>query len=393
VTLNQITLDGTDTRANNSRYNTGRRATVEQKLAALDAQIERAMQQAEEQDKADNELYGETSPAKLPRELKDLQRRQERLQEALKKLGEMEKARAGRKDVSAKGPSVPLADPDSRVLPNKGGGHAPNYTSVLATDADSGMIVDAQVLGSNDEVSTVLPAVANIEKAFGAKPQQLAADSGFNSGPNLAGLEQQSVEPLMPAKQEFRENPAIRPDSSQAVPPEQWSKLPVNPQSKILDKAAFIYDKEKDCYTCPMGKVLGYSHHNAYNRDGVKGTYRIYECAGCAGCPLASRCLPKKSTERRVNRDEYEPHRERMAQRMKSEKGRAQYKRRSHVAETPFAIFKARMNFRQFLLRGVRKAGIELRWVATAYNLTKLVRIKAAAALKALTTATVAPAT
>jgi len=51
ITLNQVTLDGTDPRANNSRYNTARRATVEQKIAALDAQIEQAMKQAEEQDR------------------------------------------------------------------------------------------------------------------------------------------------------------------------------------------------------------------------------------------------------------------------------------------------------------------------------------------------------
>ena len=36
---------------------------------------------------------------------------------------------------SAHGPAAPLADPDSRVLPNKNGGFAPNYTAVLAVDS------------------------------------------------------------------------------------------------------------------------------------------------------------------------------------------------------------------------------------------------------------------
>jgi transposase len=388
VTLNQITLDGTNTLANNSRYNTGRRATIEQKLALLDVQIEEAMKQAHEKDKAENELYGETSPVKLPRELKDLKRRQEKLKEALNNLGEREQARVGRKDVSPKGPAIPLADPASRVLPNKGGGHAPNYTSVLATDSDSGMIMDSQALGNNDEAGAVLPAMAHIKEEFGITPQQLAADSGFNSGPNLEGLEQQGIEPLMPAKQEFRENPAIRADVTVAVPAEQHDKLPFNAQNKILDKAAFIYDAQKDRYTCPMGQTLDYSDN--------KGTYRIYQCAACAGCPLASRCLPKNATERRVTRDEYEEYRQRMAERMNSEPGRAQYKRRAHVAETPFAVLKTRMNFRQFLLRGLEKVGMELRWVCAAYNMMKLAKFKAAAATAALAaaaTASSAPAT
>ena len=374
VTLNQVTLDGTDPRANNSRYNTARRAGVEQKIAALDAQIEQAMKQAEEQDRAENALWGESSPLELPRELKDMRRRQEKLKQAMNKLEQMEQERAGRKDVSAKGPMVPLADPDSRVLPNKTGGHAPNYTTVLAVDCDSGMIVDDQVLGSNDEASTVLPAVENIEQNLGARPKQLAADSGFNTGRNLAGLAQQGVEALMPAKQEFGENPALRPNPAEPVPQEQWDKLPMNRQLKILDKAAFIYDPEKDRYICPMGKTLEYSHNKT--RDGE--ICRMYECAACAGCPLIHKCLPRNATERRVSRDPYETHREKVASRMSSEQGRAQYNRRYHVAETPFAVFKTVMNFRQFLLRGLKKVAMEQRWISIAYNLMKLMRFKGA---------------
>jgi transposase len=378
MALNQITLDGTDVRANNSRYKTGRRASIEQKIAVLDAQIEQAMKQAEEQDRSDNALFGETSPVKLPRDLKDMQRRQERLKAAMKKVEQMEKDRAGRKDVSPKGPAVPLTDPASSVLPNKTGGHAPLYTAVLAVDSASGMIADTQALGSNDEASSVLPAVANIEQELGIRPGQVAADSGFNTGRNLAGLEAQQIEPLMPAKQEFAENPAIRPDPTVPVPQEQRDQLPFNRQHKCLDKAAFIYDSGKDRYVCPMGQPLEYSHDKPYNRDGAKGTYHIYECGACAGCPLAPKCLPKQATERRVSRDEFESHRERMASRMKSEEGRAQYKRRSHAAETPFAVLKTVMNFRQFLLRGLKKVNMELRWMAIAYNLMKLTRFKAA---------------
>ncbi|HEY8667606.1 MAG TPA: transposase [Tepidisphaeraceae bacterium] len=127
--------------------------------------------------------------------------------------------------------------------------------------------------------------------------------------------------------------------------------------------------------------MLSYEEDKPYNRNGSKGTYRIYECGACAGCPLASRCLPKNATARRVSRDEHEERREEMAQRMKSDEGKAQYQRRSHTAETPFAVLKSRMNLRQFLHRGLEKVGLELRWAATAYNLVKLIRLKAAAAM------------
>ena len=153
VSLNQVTLDGTALRASNSRFNTARRASLEQKLAAMDLQVDAAMKQAAEQDKADDALYGqETSPVKLPRGLKDLKRRQERLKDAMKNLTAMEQdraARGDRKDISAKGPAVPLADPDARVLLNKEGGYAPNYTGVLAVEGGHGIILDTQILGGN----------------------------------------------------------------------------------------------------------------------------------------------------------------------------------------------------------------------------------------------------
>jgi hypothetical protein len=382
VTLNQVTLDGTALRSSNSRFNTARRASLEQKLAALDEQVEVAFKQAQEKDATEDQLYGtETSPTKLPRALRDLQRRQEQLKQALKNLESIETGRAERgerKDLSPKGPPVPLADPQSRVLPNKEGGYAPNYTGVAAVDSAQGIILDVQVLGGNDEASTVLPAVDAIEGHFGQKPKQVAADSGFNSGSNLSGLEERGVEALMPARQEIKGvNPALREALSKPVEEKDWPALPISPQSKRLDRSAFIYDASEDQYVCPMGKVLLRINGKAYNHHGVRGTYQMYECASCAGCPLAAKCLAPKSSARQIGRDEHEGRREAMAARMGSPAGKEQYKKRAWSSETPFAVLKTTMNFRGFLLRGLKKVTTELRWAATAYNIVKIVRFKA----------------
>jgi len=441
VRLNQVSFDGTKVLAHNGRYNTGRVADVQAAMAELDRQMEQMLREAEQADRAEDQLFGEdATPGKLPRQLADLKRRQEKMNEALRALKEMDQKRGGRKDVSRKGPQVPLADIDSRVLPNKNGGYAPNYVPVLATDGQAGFLLDADVAEGNDEAGALLGAVDRIGENFGALPHQALADSGFHTGPNLAGLERRGMEALVPEKQPFESNPALdpsrfepapeggalaaargargagpaqqmgssqqiqqveRPGSSvqaeaagrtgtarqtellqqiqlseapRPVPPEQWDKLPVNPQHKVLDKAAFLYDMAADRYYCPMGKVLQFAHEQAYDRDRRRGTYRVYECGSCAGCPLASRCLAGKTKARRVMRDEYDGVRERAARRLKSGQGKQAYRRRWPLAETPFGIFKAVMNFRQFLLRGRRKVRIEWTWAATAYNLRKLVR-------------------
>jgi transposase len=378
ITLNQVALDGTAIHGNASRFKTARRATIEEKLQSVDKQVEQLMAQAAEQDQVEDQLYGqETSPSKLPKELSDIKRRQAKLKAALDHLKHRDKENA-EKGTRNKAPAVARTDPDARVLPNKGGGFGPNYTPVLAVDGSSGMVVDVQVLSGNNEVTTVLPAVDNIEQNFGEKPRQMLADSGFNNGPNLAGLHERGVEALMPAKIEMDASVAERSDPTEPVAKKSRVSLPIHPGTKILDKSAFIFDESKDCYYCPNGKRLDYVEDKPYQRVGSKGTYRIYESPSCDGCPMSRRCLPRNATVRRVSRDEYEHLRKEMSARMKSESGKKSYNQRGHIAETPFAVLKTAMNFRQFLLRGLAKVTMETYWAVTSYNMGKLMRAIAA---------------
>ena len=59
---------------------------------------------------------------------------------------------------------------------------------------------------------------------------------------------------------------------------------------------------------------------------------------------------------------------------MSTAAGRQVYRQRSSIAETPFAILKAIMGLRQFLLRGLEKVKTEWLWAVTSFNLMKLVR-------------------
>jgi len=63
-----------------------------------------------------------------------------------------------------------------------------------------------------------------------------------------------------------------------------------------------------------------------------------------------------------------------MDARMNSPTGRKIYQQRKWLAETPFAIIKARMRLRQFLLRGIDKVRTEWLWACTTFNLAKLAR-------------------
>ena len=376
VALNQVALDGTRVRANSSRSSTATAATLEQRLAALDEQIEQMMAEADKVDSRENDLFGErVSGTTLPRELSDVKRRQERLRRALKAAQKADAAQPKRKRAA----KVPVADPDSAIMPNKDGGYAPNFNPVAAVDGESGLIVDADVLNEMREGETVIPTVKHIEESFERRPRQFLADSKFATGENLSQLAALEIESLMPVDQTLvpDDNPADRTDPSRAVAEDSWPKLPRRSQTGKLDRAAFVYDEARDCYWCPAGRVLTFEKLKKKDRaTGGCSEYRVYQCGSCAGCGLASACLTKGSKVRTVSHDQHEPARRATALRMKREAGKLTYARRAHLAETPNAVIKQVMGLRQFLHRGLEKVKTEWLWACTAFNLSKLVKVK-----------------
>ena len=54
------------------------------------------------------------------------------------------------------------------------------------------------------------------------------------------------------------------------------------------------------------------------------------------------------------------------------DKSKERYKTRQHIGETPFAVLKAVMGMRQFLLRGHEGVQTEWLWGTMAFNIKKL---------------------
>lgn len=378
IRLNEVSLDGTRVLANSSRHELATAATLEGRLAALDEQIEALFTRIREEDGRQNDLFGDSfTPNRLPAALADLKRRQAILKRALAKARAAD-ARCPSKDGVTKKPArVPVADPDALVLPNKEGGYAPNYNPTATVDGHCGLIVDADVPASASEPEVVLPTVDRVEADFGKKPEKLLADGIFGTGSNLSGLTERGVEAYMPVdpNRTAAENPALRDDPTQPVPACDWPKLPRRPQTKKLDRAAFVYDRQADCYHCPMGRKLSYEQTKEKDRArGGGSVYRVYRCTACAGCPLATACLANAATSRTVSHDQHEEQREAVAARMRTQAGRRTYARRAWAAETPYAVIKQVMGLRRFLHRGLGRVRTEWLWACTAFNLRKMVR-------------------
>jgi transposase len=376
VRLGEVAFDGTRVKSNNSRYNTRTAKSLAEKLAALDALFDQMLAELDATEALANHERDD-APTQLPVALADLEERRAKIRAALAKARALDEVR--RKDGvdAAKNPAqVPMNDPDSRVMPNKEGGYAPNYTPTLTTDAECGIIVDCEVIGEVNEACQALPSVDRIEETFGQRPERFLTDGGNNNGLVQHGMEERGIEFFAPAQSSQPQpgNPAQRADPTQPVPESDWSALPRNPQGQ-LDRSCFVYDAAQDRYTCPQGQVLEFAEHKPEMQQGQRVQRRIYRCEACAGCPLAEKCIsPKSKQGRTITRDEFEETRERTAARMNTPRAKEIYDERPRIAETPFGILKAVFRLRQFLLCGLEKVRTEWRWAATSFNIMKIVR-------------------
>ncbi len=377
--LEQLGFDGTRVRANNRRSGTRTPEELRRERDALAAKFDELQRRAEEEDARDEETFGARGTHELPEELRDKQTRLDKLNAVLK---ELERAKTEGRAVPQR---VPVTDLDARLMPNKDGGHAPNYTPLATVDIASGLIVSADVLNVVNEDSHLLPAVETVQRQFDlATPPAVLADGLNGTAANLAGCEARGIEIYSPCEvPDPATNPALRDDPTQPVPERDWDRLPVQkvrvagkPQEQ-LDKSAFVYDAARDCYWCPQGQPLEYANTSSEANGSGRRIRRRYLAAAeaCASCPLRSRCLRGQAKARQVYREQYEAQRERHAQRMAKPESQATYEQRRHPGERPFAMIKHHMGLRRFLLRGLDRVRAEWQWAATAFNLHRLMSL------------------
>lgn len=373
--LNEITFDGTRVRANNSRYATLTAEGLEKRLDELEKELGEWAREIERND----EREGGQPKTQIPPELLDAKARQAKLQEALEKVRQMDEDRRKNQQIDPKkNPAqIPTTDPDSRVLPNKEGGYAANFTPLAAVAVHGDFIVATDVINSVTESTETQQIVDQVEADFGERPEALLADGHHATGPNLAAFENTATKLISPLPEvaAAADNPAIRPDPTVAVPESEWSKLPINPQSKQLDKSCFTYDKATDTYYCPLGQAIPFDETKSKQTTGGKVHFDVYRCSECTKCPLKPKCVSAQSKGgRTISRDEYTDQRERHAAKMATPEMKAQYKKRLHGGEVIFAYIKQVLGVRQFLLRGLENVKTEWLWACTTYNVVKLIK-------------------
>jgi hypothetical protein len=198
-----VCLDGTKILANAAKRRTLEWAQIEALEARVAQEIEGLLGQAEAAD-----TQPEAEGGHLPQALANRQQLQEKLQQARAQLramaGERAQARAAERaqwqaDPIGDAPRalstqpqpkdrINLSDPQSALLPLKGGGYGQAYNAQLATSGQAcGLIVAVQVCTQSNDRQQILAMSQQIKAAVPA--QEIVVDRGYDHPRQIAAAE------------------------------------------------------------------------------------------------------------------------------------------------------------------------------------------------------------
>jgi transposase len=378
--LQQLGYDGTKIRASNRRTGTRTLDELLETKKTLEEQFQDRLQLAEQSELQEEEAFGRANQLDADPSAKSLQEQLAKVSQAIQEIEEIE---AQGKQIPDR---LPITDPSCRITKNKEGGFAPNHTPTITVDIESGLIVDCDVISGTDEQNYMVEAVERVRENFldeQEQPIQCLADGLMATGDNISQCAEKNIELFTPSGPV---NPAHREDPSQPLTAEQADRLPLRgkaPQkgeedTRKFDKAAFVYDAEKDQYWCPNGKVLVRYSTTSDHRGDVRYAYRIPDKETCAGCAFRNRCYTDSTGKygRRIESGEHEREKQQHAAKMQSSTSKETYKKRAPATERPFATIKHGFAARSFLTRGIGKVRNEWRWLTIACNLKRLMHLE-----------------
>ena len=256
---------------------------------------------------------------------------------------------------------VSSSEAEARQMKHGDNAMAPSYNTQVSTDADSGVIVGVHLSQSADDSHGLKPAMEEIHKNLGRKPEQVVADGGFTNRESIQRMAESGIDfyGSLPDPKE-RSEAAMK---SHGIDPKFAPHF-------------FILQPETRTVECPAGKQMKYLRRHQKRGD----SYESYRAKGddCIACAFEKKCCPNNAAKGRIvsfrgqELDMIAEFRKKMA----SEQGQRIYKRRGATAEFPFAWIKERMKLRKFRLFGLRKAGMEALWASLAYNVMLWIRAR-----------------
>jgi transposase len=223
------------------------------------------------------------------------------------------------------------------------------YADNYLIDVKFGIIMDVEASRAirQAEVGAAKTMIERTEERFDIKPQRLAADTAYGSGPNLNWLVKDK-------------------DIAPHIPVIDKSKR----EDGTFSREDFRFDKERNVYICPASKIL--TTTGTVIDEGETLRY-LASTSDCRGCPLKMQCCPK-APFRIIPRSVYEEARD-VARALAKTEAFEQSRHERKRIEMLFAHLKRILKLGRLRLRGPHGAQFEFTLAAIAQNLRRLAKL------------------
>jgi len=239
---------------------------------------------------------------------------------------------------------VSTTDPDARLF-TKCGKTTLGYKDHRSVDDKHGIVTATVTTPANVHDGKVLTEVITKHQAStGIKVKTAVADKAYGSGENYKYLYKQGITPCI------------------SHPRKNCNRDPAFSNDK------FSYNKEQDCYICPVGNRLKRSQ---FKRDKNATVYKA-DRKICQQCQHFQKCVTGKSSGRQIQRNANEQYIEWADSCLPRYERRHLMVRRKYKAEGSFADATNNHGFKRSRFRGIEKVRIQNLMIAATQNLRKL---------------------
>ena len=185
VTLETVAQDGMRVRANAGSSSFRREKSLRQCREEAAQQVKRLREESE--DDADSDASNARRRAAAERTARE---RDERVEQALAELSELQKQKEKRKKGSGQEARASTTDPQARNMKMGDGGFRPAYNVQFATDGDSRIIVAVDVNNNGSDGGQMAPMHESVRERYGKVPDNYTVDGGFATNADITAVEQ-----------------------------------------------------------------------------------------------------------------------------------------------------------------------------------------------------------
>jgi len=329
---NTLFVDGSKIRANASIDNTWTQEKCETYLKNIDERIESILKESETMD--DKEQNNE-SLIELNKGLKEKETLKSKIQDIMKELKEKELK------------SINSTDPDCVKVKGRQGSHS-GYNAQIVVDEKHGIIVNSDVVNENNDYNQFKEQIEQANETLDKECQNACADSGYSNVDNLKEIDDKNITVIVPT-----------------------TKQASGKETQPFDKERFQYNEQENCYTCPEGHKLLYSHFSTQKNQHI---YRFPSATTCLSCKHFGTCT-KAKRGRTIVRLANETIKAKLENQYLKDESQKIYKLRKQKVELPFGHLKRNLGINAFLLRGLAGVKAEMSLFASCFDIARMISI------------------